>query len=394
MPETRTDTKDHSIEHYLEIANELRPRVEAAADRIDADRQLPADLAREMAQMGLFRLLVPRELGGAELAHPDFLRILRVFATVDASTAWCINQNNVFSTASSIMDKTAAHEVWDNPEAVVTNGPPSSSARAVPVEGGYRLSGRWDFSSGIDHATWVAALAPLQNPAPSPNAARNLDTARLMLIPRQDVKMVDTWQASGLRGTGSFSFEVDDLFIPAYRTYSQADPSWHDGPLYLIPRSLLFATGFSTVALGVAQGSLETTINLAGRKTPGRSRNLLQDMATTHRMIGQAEAILHSARSFLRDSASAVWERARKNHSLENGERIRLRLSTTHAIRMSAEVVDICYNLCGSSAIFASNPIQRRFQDIHVITQHAQGRMAHYETAGQYFLGLEPEGMF
>ena len=392
MQKTRTDTKDHSIEHYLEIANELRPRVEAAADRIDADRQLPADLAREMAQMGLFRLLVPRELGGAELDHPDFLRILRVFAAVDASTAWCINQNNVFSTASSIMDKTAAHEVWDDLEAVVTNGPPSSSARAVPVEGGYRLSGRWDFSSGIDHATWVAALAPME--VLGPGTARNLDSARLMLIPRQDVRMVDTWQANGLRGTGSFSFEVDDLFVPAYRTYSQADPSWHDGPLYLIPRGLLFATGFSTVALGVAQGSLETTINLAGRKTPGRSRSLLQDMATTHRMIGQAEAIWHSARAFLQDSASAVWDSACKNHSLDDGDRIRLRLSTTHAIRMSAEVVDICYNLCGSSAIFASNPIQRRFQDIHVITQHAQGRMAHYETAGQYFLGLEPEGMF
>ena len=112
---TRTDTKDHNIEHYLEIANELRPRVEAAADRIDADRQLPADLAREMAQRGLFRLLVPRELGGAELDHPDFLRILRVFAAVDASTAWCINQNNVFATASSIMDKRVAHEVWDDP---------------------------------------------------------------------------------------------------------------------------------------------------------------------------------------------------------------------------------------------------------------------------------------
>ncbi len=413
IQKTRTDTKDHRIEHYLEIANELRPRVEAAADRIDADRQLPADLAGEMAQRGLFRLLVPRELGGAELDHPDFLRILRVFAAVDASTAWCINQNNVFSTASSIMDKRAAHEVWDAPEAVVTNGPPSSSARAVPVEGGYRLSGRWDFSSGIDHATWVAALAPLENPAPSPSAgrhgrggpgprteaptpgaARNPDSARLMLIPRQDVRMVDTWQASGLRGTGSFSFEVDDLFIPAYRTYAQTDPSWHDGPLYLIPRSLLFAAGFSTVALGVAQGSLKTTIDLAGRKTPGRSRNLLQDMATTHRMIGQSEAIWHSARAFLSDSVSAVWDSACKNHSLDDGERIRLRLSTTHAIRMSAEVVDICYNLCGSSAIFASNPIQRRFQDIHVITQHAQGRMTHYETAGQYFLGLEPEGMF
>ena len=389
VQKTRTD-----IDYYLDIAHELTPRIEAAANQIDADRQLPSAISSEMAERGLFRLLVPRELGGAELDHPDFLRILRVFAAVDASTAWCVNQNNVFATATSIMDKRAAHEVWDDPKAVVTNGPPSSSARAVAVEGGYRLSGRWDFSSGIDHATWVAALAPLEPAPASPSAPRDLNSARLMLIPRDQVKMVDTWTAKGLRGTGSFSFQIDDLFVPAYRTYTQADPCWSDGPLYLIPRGLLFATGFSTVALGVARGALETTIELASRKTPGRSRNLLQDLNTTHRMIGQAEATWHSARAFQQESASAVWESVRKNHSLETEERIKLRLSTTHAIRMAAEVVDICYNLCGSSAIFASNPIQRRFQDIHVITQHAQGRMAHYETAGQFFLGLDPDGMF
>ena len=389
IQKTRTD-----IDYYLGVARELSPKIEAAADRIDADRQLPSDISSEMAERGLFRLLLPRELGGAELDHPDFLRILRIFASVDASAAWCVNQNNVFTTAASTMNKKAAHEVWDDKMAVVTNGPPSSSARAVRVEGGYRISGRWDFSSGIDHATWVAALAPMEPASPAPGATGDVNNARLMLVPRDQVKMVDTWSASGLRGTGSFSFQADDLFVPAYRTYSQADPSWSDGPLYLIPRGLLFATGFSTVALGVARGSLETTIDLAGRKTPGRSRNLLQDQVTTHRMIGQAEAIWNSARAFQQESAAAVWERACRDHDLDTEERVRLRVATTHAIRMSAEVVDICYNLCGSSAIFASNPIQRRFQDIHVITQHAQGRMAHYETAGQFFLGLEPNGMF
>ena len=383
-----TQKTRNDIEHYLDIARELRPRIEAAADRIDADRQLPSDIAGEMAERGLFRLLLPRELGGAELAHPDFLRILRIFAAVDASAAWCVNQNNVFATAASIMNKNVAHEVWDDRMAVVTNGPPSATARALAVDGGYRLDGRWDFSSGIDHATWVAALAPL------PGAAGDFDSARIMLIPRDQVKLVDTWDANGLRGTASFSFQVDNLFVPAYRSYSQSDPPWSAGPLYLIPRSLLFAAGFSTVALGVARGALETTIDLAGRKTPGRSRNLLQDLNTTHRMIGQAEAIWNAARAFQQESAAKVWQSACQRHALDTEERIRLRLSTTHAIRMSAEVVDICYNLCGSSAIFASNPIQRRFQDIHVITQHAQGRMTHYETAGQHFLGLEPEGMF
>ncbi len=178
IPKTRTD-----INYYLDVARELSSKIEAAADRIDADRQLPADISSEMAERGLFRLLLPRELGGAELDHPDFLRILRIFAAVDASAAWCVNQNNVFTTAASTMNKEAAHEVWDDKMAVVTNGPPSSSARAVRVEGGYRISGRWDFSSGIDHATWVAALAPMEpaSPAsPAPGATGDVNNARLI----------------------------------------------------------------------------------------------------------------------------------------------------------------------------------------------------------------------
>ena len=114
-----------------------------------------------MADAGFFRLLLPQELGGAQLAHPDFLRILEMFAAADASVAWCLNQNNVFSTRSTRMDMSTAHEIWDERRGVVTNGPPAAGTKSVPVEGGYRLSGHWNFSSGSDHATWIAALAPV-----------------------------------------------------------------------------------------------------------------------------------------------------------------------------------------------------------------------------------------
>ncbi len=151
----------HDIGHYLDTARELAVLVAASADRIDSERQFPPELAGELADKGFFRLLVPRSLGGAELDHPDFLKILEVFAEVDASTAWCINQNNVFSTDSVRMPEQTAREIWDDGRAVVTNGPPNSSTKAVPVDGGYRLSGRWNFSSGSAHATWIAALAPV-----------------------------------------------------------------------------------------------------------------------------------------------------------------------------------------------------------------------------------------
>jgi len=382
------------IEYYLDAAREIAVRVAAEADRIDADRQIPAELAKEIAGKGFFRLLLPRSLGGAELPHPDFRRILEVFAEVDGSTAWCINQNNVFSTDCVRMPEETAREIWGDELAVVSNGPPSSSARAIPVDGGYMVSGRWNFSSGSTHATWVAALTPVVKPASEPDGAGPSGQSRIMLMPKKDVNFLDYWQVSGLRGTGSFSFEVEDLFVPGHRTYSQGDHSREDGPLYLIPRTLLFGSGFATVALGVARAALKTAIDLATVKTPLRATSMLQDQTTTQRLIGEAEASWRSASAYLRESADAVWRSACKNRALENEERIQLRLAATHAINMAAKTVDIAYNLCGSDAIFAVNPIHRLFQDIHVITQHAQGRPVHYETAGQFLLGMEPKGNF
>lgn len=380
----------HDIGHYLEAARELAVRVAANADSIDCHRQIPSELAGEIADQGFFRLLVPRSLGGAEMDHPDFLQILQVFAEVDASTAWCINQNNVFATDCVRMPEQTAREIWDEGRAVVTNGPPTSSAKAVPVNGGFRLSGRWDFSSGSTHATWLAAIAPVG----THDGSKDRNGARVLLIPREDVNFLDYWQVNGLRGTGSFSFEVDDLYVPNARTYGQTDPGREDGPLYIIPRTLLFGSGFATVALGVARASLDAAIDVAGLKTPGRTRTPLRDLATTHRLIGEGEAIWLSAQAFLETSASTLWMIACRDHALGTEERIRLRLASTHAIRQAAKVVDMAYELCGSNAIFTNNPIQRRFQDIHVITQHAQGRYIHYETAGMVRLGLKPEGNF
>ena len=388
-----TTTASHDIAHYLEAARPFVDRVADAADWIDAERQMPPELAADMADAGFFRLLLPGELGGAQLAHPDFLRILEMFAAADASVAWCLNQNNVFSTRSTRMPVSTAREIWGEQRAVVTNGPPAGGSKSVPVAGGFRLNGHWNFSSGSDHATWIAALAPVVPDNGSGADGRPPET-RLHLMPIDQVRMVDLWQVAGLRGTGSFSFQVDDLFIPGERTFVQEGPSWNDGPLYGIPTTLMFATGFATVALAVARKSLDIAIEVGNNRTPYRSGVLLRDHQTTQRAIGEAHALQSSARAFLRESHARLWESACTKGALTTDERIQLRVAATYAIRTSAQVVDSAYTLCGAGGIFQTNPIQRRFQDIHVITQHVQGHHVHYETAGQFLLGLEPQGVF
>ena len=384
----------YDIGSYLEAARDLAAKAARHAGHIDDARELPAELAGEIADRGFFRLLVPRSMGGAELDLPDFLRLVEVFAAADASTAWCINQNNVWATNSTRMPLQTAREIWGNPRGVVTNGPPHPGSKAEPRDGGYVLSGRWSFSSGSDHATWIAALAPAASDGEAGAPPVDDRDAPVMLVPKSEVTMVDEWHVSGLRGTGSYGFEVDGLFVPDVRTFNMAGLPRDGGPLYIIPNTLLFASGFSTVALGVALASLDVAIEVAGGKVPARMRGKLRDYTTTQRQVGEAMAIWRSAKAFLREAVSQLWQGARSNGSLTTEERITLRVATTHAIRMAAQVVDSAYNLCGSGAIFKSHPIQRRFQDAHAITQHLQGRMTHYDTAGQFYLGLEPRGQF
>lgn len=384
----------YDIEQILDTARGLAKHVVECADQIDNNRQFPTELANEFADKGFFRLLRPKSLGGMEIEHPDFLRILEIFAAVDGSSGWCINQNNVFSTNASRFPLAVAQEIYADERAVITNGPPSSSGKAIACDGGYRLSGRWDFSSGIDHATWIAALAPVVQPGEQQDAVFVRESGRVMLIPKKEVKILDFWPVQGLRGTASFSFELDDVFVPSERSYSPTDTPREKGPLYGIPSTLLFATGFSTVALGIAQASLRSAMDLAVVKIPGRATRLLQEETTTQRLIGEAEAIWHSAKAFLRESATSVWNSATAKEPLTIEQRVKLRLAATHGIRKAAEVVDISYSLCGSNAILSTNPVQRQFQDIHVVSQHVQGRATHYETAGQFFMGMEPVGNF
>ena len=261
--------------------------------------------------------------------------------------------------------------------------------RADVVEGGYRLSGRWNFSSGIPHATWVAALTPIYNPG-----QEEPSETRTLLLPREQVKMLDIWQVGGLRGTGSLSFEAEDVFVPAARSYPTNAKSSEPGPIYVLPTTMMFCSGFATVALGTARAGLNAAIDLSKSKTQHFQQAKMSDLSTTQRMVGQAEAIWNAARAYLNEASLAMWAGAKANHSLTMEERMNVRLASTHAIRQAAEVVDIAYALCGSSAIFATNPIQRRFQDVHTITQQVQGRLTHYDTAGQFFLGLEPGGIF
>ncbi len=378
------------IQTYIDTARSLAQLVAAVADQIENKRRIPTEVSSEIIDAGFFRLLLPASLGGAELSHPDFLQIIRIFAEADASVAWCINQNNVFSTNAVRVSEATAQRVWGDKRTVVSNGPPGPQNRAVSSgNGDYVLSGRWNFSSGITHANWVAALAPVYTENQmKPNEMRTF------LIPIEDVRIVDEWQVGGLRGTGSLGFEAVGLRVPGCLSYEASEPSREPGMLYLIDTTPMFASGFATVALGATRAGLDSAIATAQRKTQQGQSQTLREETATQRTIGEAEAIWNSARAFLQEATDSMWNAVSVHGELNTDQRIMVRLASTHAIRKSAEVVDAAYSICGSDAIFTANPVHRRFQDVHAITQQIQGRMTHYDTAGQHYLGLEPKGIF
>ena len=376
----------------LDAARALAPLIAREAGRMHAERELTPEIADALADARLFHMFVPRSLGGRELPQPEYLPVVEALGYADASTGWCVNQGAVFMTTSAFIDRGAAKRIWDSSRTVIANGP-SPTAKAIRVPDGYRVTGRWNFSSGFPHATWLAGLSVLHDErGERVRGPGGGIVVRHMIFPKSAATMHDTWNTRGLRATGSYDFAVTDLFVPEeYSVWTYGDTVKEPGPLYAYSMVLLFACGFASVALGVARAGLDAFIDFAGGKLPRGDRSRLADKQVVQSQVGAAEMKWRSGRYGLHGAVREVWERVRATGRFEIGDRVALRGAATHAIHLAKEAIDIAYEACGSDAIFEHHPIQQRFQDIHAITQHLQGRRAHYETIGQFALGLDPD---
>lgn len=371
----------------LDAARALAPLIRASADEIDTNRELPRPLFEAIADAGMFHLALPRAIGGAEIDFPTYVQVLEEIGKADASTAWIVNQCATFSTYAARMSPEVARKVWiDTPRSIVSNTP-APNAQAVVVPGGYRVTGRQGFSTGCRHASWIAAHATVIENG-SPRLKEGKPETRYCIMPIAEVELLDTWHVRGMRGTGTHHFAVKDVFVPEERTVLLATaPLEHAGARYKIGIQLAFAGGDGAIALGMARSCLTEFYELAGSKTP-RFQNLLRDQAMIQLTIGQAEAAVRSGRAFLMEAVRDLWDEALTLPAISLERRATLRVATTHAIRLATQAIDSLYNAAGATAVFEGNLMQRHFQDIHVITQHLHGRLAHYELSGQHWLGL------
>jgi alkylation response protein AidB-like acyl-CoA dehydrogenase len=373
----------------LETARKLAPLIRSSAPETDAQRELPRPLFEAMADAGLFRLALPRTLGGFEMDLPSYIQVIEEIGRADASTAWVTNQVSIFATYAARMETAAARAIWiDTPRSVVANTP-QANAQAIVVPGGYRVTGRQGFSTGCRHASWLAAHATVTEQG-RPRLDDGQPEMRYCFVPRAEAQLLDTWQVRGMRGTGTHHFAVDDVFVPEDRTVkSVTAPLVEQGPLYRLPRTLVFASGDAAVALGTARSCLAAFMELASTKTPRAMDALLRDQPMIQSEVGRAEARLRSGLAFLREAVREIWDAVVAHGAVTLEQRAVLRLATTDGIRTAVSVVDMVYNMAGATAAYESSPIQRHFQDVHVMSQHLQARQAHYELVGRHWLGLK-----
>ena len=374
----------------IERARALAPLIAREADEIERTRRLTQPVVSALIENGLYRVLLPQSFGGSEAPPEIFMQMLEEVAKADASTAWCLGQCSVCAMIAAYLDADVAREIFDLPSGILAWGAIAGEAHVVP--GGYRATGRWDFASGSRQASWLGAHVQIVEADGSrrrkPDGAPEV---RTILFPLASATMYDVWDVIGLKGTGSDSYSVENLFVPEKFTALRDEPAavHETGPLYRLTTNIVFALGFAALSLGVARATLDAAVELARGKAstgikPMRENNVVQGA------IGRIEANLRAARAYLYATTGEVWRDLAASGGYTEDHRAALRLASTWTIRQSASVVDAAYQMAGATAVFSTNKFERRFRDMHAIAQQIQARETHYEDVGRAILATDP----
>jgi alkylation response protein AidB-like acyl-CoA dehydrogenase len=365
----------------LDAVEELAPAIRAASEAIEAERRLPASLVRQLVDAGLFRMMLPRAYGGFEADPLTVFEVVEAVSRVDGSAGWIvmIASGTPAFVAPFLPEDVACDIFVRDPDAVVVGGL-APGGRAVAVDGGYRVTGRWPFGSGCEFSTWLLSGVVIHDGDAPRLDRQGKPVRRLALLPAAGCTVLDTWHVAGLRGTGSHDYTASDLFVPREHTVAPGEDALiQSGPLYAI-RFLLVT--HAAHALGVARHAIDAFTAFAALGDV-RAKPLAQLRAA------RAEALVSSARAFVLAAMDDAWRAASAGAEVTLAQRVQLRLAITNAVQSAKEAVALLYEAAGGAAIYATSPLERCFRDIHVATQHAIVATPSYELFGRALLGLE-----
>jgi len=379
----------------LARARALGPALTAAADAIERTQEIPEPLLGQLHEARLFRMLLPRSVGGDQVEPWIYLRTIEEIARFDGSVGWNTFVANSSALIAPYIPLEAARTIYGDPRGLIAWGPPNQH-RAIAAPGGYRVTGEWHFASGSRQANWIGAHCHVVEADGSLRLNRfGRPTVRTLLMPKDKTTPIHDWNTLGMRGTASEGYSCTDVFVPEAFSGTREDPTLRRdrGPLYAFTMQGLYACGVAAVALGIARAMLDAFIELATEKKP-RYLGRLADSPTVQSDVARREADIGSARAYLIEILKDVHGRADDIEPIGTADRARVRLGCTQAIHQAEKTADWVYKAAGTSAIFLGTPFERRFRDIHTMSQQIQAREAHFEAVGRIMFNGDPDGTF
>ncbi|MCI0878969.1 MAG: acyl-CoA dehydrogenase family protein [Chloroflexi bacterium] len=382
---------DTTAPDFVAAAAALAPHILAARDELESARRIPPALVEKLDQAGLFQLSLPRSMGGPETDPITSFRAIEELSKADGAVGWCAMLSTSNSLLMGWLRADVGRSLFGQPPDFRMAGSIRPEGRAISVDGGYRVDGRWDYASGIDHANWLLCTCKVEDKNGPRLTPAGAPETRIMLVPIGAVTVHDTWFVVGMSGTGSKDFVVDDVFVPMERTFSLSEPPQEAGPLYH-PRLSLVAIWAVTAAnlLGMARGAMDCFVELATKAGSTMSSTRLRDRPLVQTKVAEAEAKIGAARAYVLDAVGTAWQAVCDEVPDPSSEIAQARLAIAHAMRESVEAVDLLFHAAGTNAIHRKYPLERFFRDIHVAVQHVAALPSNFESAGQVLLGLRP----
>lgn len=371
----------------LAAAALLGPRIEAFADQIESERRLPDELIDDLRRAGVFRIAFPRAWGGPEMDIVTQCRLIEELAYHDAATAWVAMICSDSGHYATRIDEQTARELYPDLD-LLTAGFLYPAGNAVRVDGGYRVSGRWSFGSGSLHADRIVGGCFVHEGDEMVFGDDGIPEIRVVWLPRDEVTIHDTWHTTGLAGTGSNDYSVDEVFVPAAHSFHPFRAGPRPEPLYRYHG--FFFANLPAVALGTARRMLDDCRSLAAEKVLMPSFQLMKDDVRVQADLGAAAAALGAARAYQDDRLGHVWDVLSRGDELTLEDRAGVGLMSVHAIQTARRVGDQVCDLVGSASIQRSSPFERRRRDLATITSHIIGAHRSFVFPGQLLLGDEP----
>ncbi len=392
------DSSDGAYAVMLDRAKALIPRLRDRAARTEELRRLPPETERDLHDSGLFRIVQPKRVGGSELDYVALVDCADLLGRADASVAWNFGNLASHHWMLAMFDKRAQDLVWGkDASALIASSFIFPAGRARKVEGGYSLHGSWPFSSGVASCDWNMLASVVS----SEDEADGIEY-RIFLLPKSDYRILDTWNAAGLRGTGSNDVEVRDAFVAEFMTVAVSDlgggttpgSAVNPNPLYTLPVFSLFPYVLSGVALGNAQACLDDYVEVARHRASTYNRAKLGDLQSTQIKIADASAKTDAARLIMRTACIEAMADARSGRIPDMAVKTGYRRDGAFSVNLCTEAVSMLFAASGARGLFTTGVLQRQFRDAHAINSHIA---FNFDAAGTNYgrvaLGLPSENL-